>query len=227
MPGSTVPTGWRKLVTFPEADRFDTRPKGIDGMAYMQWSTYSEQRGTFELKDDIGGIRWLHEKGQACFDSKGDLQWLDSAIFDITDRKIMEKKLEETLTEVKSLSLTDELTHLYNRRGFITHADQQLKIAIRNHKPISILFCDLDGMKEINDSLGHNVGDQALILTSSLMRQTFRDADIIAFGHTHSLAIRHNGKLVINPGELGGWLTGRSSFVILDLDTLTPETIYF
>jgi len=92
--------------------------------------------------------------------------------FDITERKMLEEDL-------RSLSLFDELTGLYNRRGFFTLAEQQLKVADRMKRELFLLFIDFDGLKSINDSLGHNEGSQALIDTANIMRETFRGSDIL------------------------------------------------
>ena len=81
---------------------------------------------------------------------------------------------------LRSLSLVDELTGLNNRRGFLTLAGQNLKTADRLQKKMILLFADLDGMKLINDSLGHHEGDLALQETASLLRETFRESDVIA-----------------------------------------------
>ena len=99
---------------------------------------------------------------------------------DITERRQLEDKLKQTLEEVRSLSLTDDLTKLCNRRGFTTLAEQQLKIAYRNKMGMAVFFVDLDGMKQINDALGHEEGDLALIAVANILRETFRDSDIIA-----------------------------------------------
>jgi diguanylate cyclase (GGDEF)-like protein len=79
-----------------------------------------------------------------------------------------------------AMSLVDDLTALYNRRGFLTLARQQLRMADRMGRRVCLLFVDLDGLKWINDTHGHLVGDQALIDTGDLLRETFRDSDIIA-----------------------------------------------
>jgi diguanylate cyclase (GGDEF)-like protein/PAS domain S-box-containing protein len=92
---------------------------------------------------------------------------------DITDRKIMEDKL-------KSAALTDELTGLLNRRGFIALAEQQRKMTDRTKMSMSLIYIDLNGLKIINDRLGHLAGDQALIDTSNILKKSFREADIIA-----------------------------------------------
>jgi len=134
----------------------------------------------YRIKHKDGSVRWIYEKGVAYVGPEGRLQWMDGVLFDITDRKEMEKKLAETLEQVKNLSLRDELTKLYNRRGFITHAEQLMKVADRKRRPISILFADLDGMKEINDQLGHKMGDQALVETATILNRTLRKADVIA-----------------------------------------------
>ncbi len=142
-----------------------------------------EKRESFILEYRIrhadGTLRWVYEKGQGYVED-GKLLWLDGVIFDISERKEMERKLEETLEKVKNLSLTDELTQLYNRRGFITHAEQQIRIAERSRRPVAIVFVDLNGMKGINDKLGHQVGDQALIESANVIKATFRKADIVA-----------------------------------------------
>jgi diguanylate cyclase (GGDEF)-like protein len=93
-------------------------------------------------------------------------------------REIVERKrMEEVILE---MSLRDELTKLYNRRGFLTMAEQQLKAANRSKEQMLLAFIDLDGMKGINDALGHDEGDRALIDTANILRQTFRESDIIA-----------------------------------------------
>jgi diguanylate cyclase (GGDEF)-like protein len=78
------------------------------------------------------------------------------------------------------MSLTDELTGLNNRRGFFTLAEQQLKIANRSKKEMFLLYADLDGLKIINDTFGHDEGDKALVETAALLRDAFRESDIIA-----------------------------------------------
>ena len=91
----------------------------------------------------------------------------------ITERKEMEEKL-------RKLSLTDELTGLYNRRGFMTLAAQQIKIANRLKRQLILVSADLDDLKVINDSMGHKEGDQVLIDVTSILLKTFRSSDVIA-----------------------------------------------
>ncbi len=94
------------------------------------------------------------------------------------EREIAERLKAEA--EVRQLALTDELTALYNRRGFFLLAGQQLKMAQRTQLPCSLLFADVDGLKQINDTFGHEVGDSVIVDAAQLLKQTFRGADIIA-----------------------------------------------
>lgn len=91
-----------------------------------------------------------------------------------------------------SLSLVDELTQLKNRRGFFELAEQALKVARRERHTLGLFFVDLDGLKKINDTLGHLAGDQALRDTAAVLQRTFRESDIIArFGGDEFIALAH------------------------------------
>jgi len=87
---------------------------------------------------------------------------------------------EQTEKMLKVFSLTDELTGLYNRRGFLSLAEQQLKIAERMNREMLLLYGDLNDLKTINDTYGHLQGDRALIDTAKIFKETFRESDIIA-----------------------------------------------
>jgi len=87
------------------------------------------------------------------------------------------KRMEE---ELRTISLTDDLTGLYNRRGLMTLADQQLKMADRVGKKILVFYADLDGLKKVNDTFGHQEGDQLLVATANIFKEVFRRSDIIA-----------------------------------------------
>jgi diguanylate cyclase (GGDEF)-like protein/PAS domain S-box-containing protein len=127
--------------------------------------------------------RYVHRHGQIVWALTSVSLVRDSAdatpvhfifqIQDITERKRAEAALQ-------SLSLVDELTGLYNRRGFLAVTEQHLAAIRRNKRVPVILYADLDGLKEINDSLGHHEGDRALVKTAEIFKETFRSSDIIA-----------------------------------------------
>jgi diguanylate cyclase (GGDEF)-like protein len=93
------------------------------------------------------------------------------------DKMMRDHKGEEVLL---ALSLTDELTGLYNRRRFFVLTEQYLKVAIRTKKRSLLLYIDMDDLKWINDSYGHHEGDHALIDLAGILKKTFRESDIIA-----------------------------------------------
>lgn len=91
--------------------------------------------------------------------------------------RIKHVKMQEKL---RVMAVTDELTGLSNRRGFFTLAELQLKLANRQKKQLFIMLADLDDLKEINDTFGHQEGDKALKEVSDVFRKVFRESDIIA-----------------------------------------------
>ena len=86
----------------------------------------------------------------------------------------------EILESLYRTTIVDELTGLYNRRGLYTLGNQQIELAKRHSDDIFIFFLDLDGMKAINDTLGHDYGDKALVDTSKIMHKSFRATDILS-----------------------------------------------
>jgi diguanylate cyclase (GGDEF)-like protein/PAS domain S-box-containing protein len=92
---------------------------------------------------------------------------------DLTERQRLQ-------AELRRMSVTDDLTGLNNRRGFFMLAEQEMKLARRLKKDLLLVFVDLDDFKSINDTHGHQVGDQALAETADILRTTFRESDVLA-----------------------------------------------
>jgi len=124
------------------------------------------------IKTFSGEIKIIKWNNTILRDESGKIIGTLSSGEDITEKK----RLEDTL---KAMSITDELTGLYNRRGFIALSQQQLKIAERAGNSMLLFFADLDNMKWINDTFGHKIGDRALIKTAQILKETFRESDIV------------------------------------------------
>lgn len=93
------------------------------------------------------------------------------------------RDISETVSmreQLREQSLTDELTGLNNRRSFLLLAEQQIRLATRSQFEIFIIFMDLDRFKQINDTLGHKVGDQVLVDIANILNQVFRGSDIVS-----------------------------------------------
>jgi len=110
------------------------------------------------------------------------------------------QELEKTNERLRNLSLTDEVTGLNNRRGFMILATAMLKFARRAEHPLCLLYIDLDSLKAINDAFGHIGGDAALTQFANILTETFRDSDVI--------------------GRLGG-----DEFVVLTIDARENDLI--
>lgn len=121
------------------------------------------------------------------------LTWIAAILFagagyyffrrDLAERRNVEvalKTQQQHEQELRALSLVDDLTGLNNRRGFLALAQQQIKMARRNKRELVLLFVDMDDFKQINDRHGHREGDGALQRAARVLRNTFRDSDIIA-----------------------------------------------
>ncbi|NLN39230.1 MAG: GGDEF domain-containing protein, partial [Smithella sp.] len=123
--------------------------------------------------EDIVNKRFIDQVVYPVCDDKGKVARLAFFGADITRRREMEKELE-------AMALTDQLTDLYNRRGFFTLATREVKRAERSKKGLLLFFADLDGLKDINDRFGHEEGDHALIAIAKILTRTFRVSDIVS-----------------------------------------------
>jgi diguanylate cyclase (GGDEF)-like protein len=117
--------------------------------------------------------------------SEAQLQALQALARQVTlklELRRMSTLLQAANEDLRNLSLKDDLTGLFNRRGFLFHAEQQLKLfrSRKNGQGLWLMLGDMDGLKKINDTYGHEEGSAAIIEVSRILRKTFRDADVIA-----------------------------------------------
>lgn len=93
------------------------------------------------------------------------------------------------MAALRSLSMIDELTTLYNRRGFSDLGEQYLKLSRRSGRGAGLVYVDLDNFKAINDTHGHKVGDEALIQAGEVLQSAFRASDLVARMGGHEFAV--------------------------------------
>jgi diguanylate cyclase (GGDEF)-like protein/PAS domain S-box-containing protein len=117
-----------------------------------------------------GSIRWIKERSFPILNDSGKVRRIVGFATDITDLKLGEEKL-------KYLSLHDSLTGLYNRIYF---EEEMRRIEKARHDTVGIVSCDVDGLKLVNDTLGHHQGDNLLVAAARVIRESFRDGDLVA-----------------------------------------------
>jgi len=88
-------------------------------------------------------------------------------------------KLKKAEVMQRELALVDELTGLYNRRGFLSYANHLLVLSNRTQRGLLLIYADLDGLKQINDGFGHEAGDKAILFIAKVLQETFRKSDVI------------------------------------------------
>jgi diguanylate cyclase (GGDEF)-like protein/PAS domain S-box-containing protein len=146
----------------------------------------------FELKRKDGRTFWGRDYSRAVMKPDGTIEYYDGILVDITSQKFAEEKLiqvlkelehsneerQKMITKLQTLSIRDDLTGLYNRRGFFTIAGEYLQLADRKKTQMFLLFMDLDNLKRINDTLGHHKGDEALVHVAKILQKTFRKSDV-------------------------------------------------
>ncbi len=110
----------------------------------------------------------------------GEVFQIVETCHDVTEHVLAAKKVEKEKKFFEEKSIHDELTGLYNRRGFMELVQRQILLSKRTGARHFILFSDLDALKPINDRYGHPVGDQAILEAADVLKETFRESDIIA-----------------------------------------------
>jgi diguanylate cyclase (GGDEF)-like protein len=101
---------------------------------------------------------------------------LEAANQELRSQAVVRKQME---AKVLRLSITDELTGLNNRRGFLLRAEQMLKLVERVHTHGWLIYIDLDGLKNVNDDRGHDAGDRLIRNAAAVLRDSFRDSDVV------------------------------------------------
>jgi len=132
-------------------------------------------RGSFEFRmmTGHGDYRWVENRYTPIRDDAGRLIEIEGLLYDITERKAAEQKISR-------LARTDPLTGLANRATFIERLQNTFAAARRGAMGFAVLYLDLDRFKDINDTLGHPVGDRLLIGVGKRLKSSVRETDVVA-----------------------------------------------
>ncbi|MDQ7043000.1 MAG: diguanylate cyclase, partial [Sulfurimonas sp.] len=147
----------------------------------IKQSASSMQEWHIEHRIDvpIKGVRWVEAFSKPEKLKDGSILWY-GYVYDITKRKSIEDELKKQRNKLYHLANHDQLTGLPNRVLFYDRLKQAIEQAKRNSSKIALLFIDLDHFKEINDSLGHNIGDEILKAVAKRLSEIVRAEDTVA-----------------------------------------------
>ncbi len=146
----------------------------------------------FKLKRKDGQIIWGKDYPRAVIGLDGRVQYYTGILVDVTAQKKAEEQLENALKNLEfadqekqkiiksleALSLLDELSGFYNRRGFIASVQEQLLLARGKNIRLYFVFIDIDDLKKINDSWGYKKGDEAISSFAKILKASMRKSDI-------------------------------------------------
>ena len=144
---------------------------------------------TFQSKDPCakekqviqssGTEMWIEIYTYPILDQHGNVTHVVEYTRDITDRKKSEKEKTQLIDKLNYLSTTDSLTGLYNRRALTDMLHHEIERSQRYDTDLSLILCDIDKFKNINDTNGHAAGDAALLAISEAIKASLRKTDIL------------------------------------------------
>lgn len=148
----------------------DDRQRVTEASAKQAEGLYDEE---FRIVRSDGEIRWIHDRAFPILDSKGRVYRIVGIAEDVTERKQIEE-------HVQRLAHFDQLTGLPNRALFSDRFKYAFSMAKRSHAQLAILFLDLDHFKNINDTIGHHIGDRLLIEVAKRLESAVREGDTVS-----------------------------------------------
>lgn len=176
---------------FPLSETFPAFSAGRVNDLADEWSELSDRLIHRDIEDTDERHRFMNllmaalgdaiRKNQELENSNQELERANLEL-ERNNRELLRTRdiLTARTLHLHALTLQDELTGLYNRRGLFTLAAHHSRVSRRQGSAIRMIYLDVDGLKKINDSFGHSEGDRALRQTAAIMRKTFRESDILA-----------------------------------------------
>jgi diguanylate cyclase (GGDEF)-like protein/PAS domain S-box-containing protein len=134
----------------------------------------------YRITDAEGELHWIRDFTHAVRGEGGEVTAYEGYIIDVTAQKEAEAALRQREEQLRMLSLADDLTGLYNRRGLFALGEHAMRSARRRDSGLGVIYVDVDDLKTINDRFGHAQGDDALRAVADILRAGIRDSDVVA-----------------------------------------------
>lgn len=152
-------------------------------------------RGEFKIVSD-NKYKYIKAKALPIYDENNKIIELIGVEEDVTREKELKIKLEKTLKQLEKMAMLDYLTEIYNRRGFFKRVEEEFEKIKRTKGKASIIMCDIDKFKNINDTYGHDIGDIVLKHLTKLLQSAIRKYDILGrFGGEEFIILLSNVSL--------------------------------
>ncbi|WP_158590465.1 putative bifunctional diguanylate cyclase/phosphodiesterase [Noviherbaspirillum cavernae] len=162
----TDPRRWLTMI------HEDDRPH-VEEALHALGPDHAACEAEFRIRRQDRELRWLHCRAHLVVDADGTPQRIDGVATDVTQRKATEQQVE-------MLAYYDNVTRLPNRTLLYDRLAQATHMAMRSEKKVALLFMDLDNFKNVNDSLGHDIGDMLLRAIAERLSQCVREEDTVA-----------------------------------------------
>ena len=171
-PRDDLPDDWRSHLRATWEDGSPMDPNDAPLARAVRGETCKDIVYRILAAGDWTGV-WVSTTARPIRDDSGSVVAAVATLRDITQQRATAERLRD-------LSLSDELTGLLNRRGFLSAATAQIDAARQTRAPLALLFTDINGLKQINDELGHEQGDRTIQDAACVLRDVFREGDIVA-----------------------------------------------
>ena len=177
-------TGHSETALLVRSFQAITHPDDLDAdLAYVE-DVLAGRRRTYQMEKRYyhadGHIIWVMLSVSLVRDAAGLPLYFISQIADITERKWREEELQDRAEQLAIIASTDRLTGLSTRRAWDMAITERMRRRGDRAGTFAVALIDLDGLKEINDTRGHDAGDDALAATASALRAALRDGDLVA-----------------------------------------------
>jgi diguanylate cyclase (GGDEF)-like protein/PAS domain S-box-containing protein len=177
-------TGHSETALLVRSFQSITHPGDLDtDLAYVE-DVLSGRRRTYQLEKRYyhadGHVIWVMLSVSLVRDAAGQPLYFISQVADITERKWREEELRDRAEQLAVIASTDPLTGLSTRRAWDMAITERMRRRGDRPGSFAVALIDLDGLKEINDTLGHDAGDDALAATAVALRAALRDGDLVA-----------------------------------------------
>lgn len=174
-----TPQSWVSVDDWAERMHPDDR-EWVVNFCVSQSKSGTDHEADYRALTKDGDYIWIRDVVHVVRDEAGSVEALIGFMFDISERKKNEARLNHLQKELEELSYKDGLTGVANRRMFDKVFDSEWANARRNHKPLSLIMIDIDYFKQYNDQYGHIQGDDCLrAVARTLSEAVHRPRDFV------------------------------------------------